>query len=125
MAEVIYLELARRSWMNGPNLSPYRSWGEGREMCDQLHAEEMLAWFRYRHAEEDHGNESTEARQAYEGFLDCFKPRLEATYRLMITPAPDIKALQWKERARAMAGGCAEWDAAIKRDRQRFGDMSK
>lgn len=100
---------------------PYRRWKEAMAHRDLAEAACLVAWWDFRNAESDFGKESSEwwaAKAAYGDTLVL--PRVIATSRAMMTPAPDIKTLKWKLRARKHDGGHPKWENAIMADRERL-----
>lgn len=115
------VSLQRRRLERLPEIiRPFRRWSEAMPHVDLAEAVERVAWAEYTNAVEDHGKDSEAARAAYEAYTDAFLPRVVATSRAMMTPAPDAKALRWKQICREMAGGSTFWDEAIEADCSRL-----
>ena len=87
------------------------------EAADAL---EQVSFFNYKNALTDLGPDDPITIEAHQAFKDGHLPRLWATYRAMITPAPHVRALRWKERRCKAFGGSPKWDAAIEADRRRL-----
>lgn len=104
---------------HGPDyLKPFRSWQEAMARVDFADARERVAWAEFLKAQTDFGKESPQAEGAYAEFAACFPARVYS--RAMMTPAPDAKALRWKNKARKIGGGHPLWDNAIAADEERL-----
>jgi hypothetical protein len=103
---------------------PFKRWPEGMAHVELADAANEIAWWRYRDALETWGRDHAQTELAYEAFRACEVPRVIANYRLMVTPAPDQRAVRWKEVRRKAFGGSEAWDRAIAEDRAQLAAKS-